>query len=47
LVGHKSRTGYPESLRRIAYIDSEKKKRLVFLTNLFNVDAPARSHAAC
>jgi len=24
-------------LRRIAYVDSEKKKRLVFLTNLFNV----------
>src|SRR5659263_9745 len=37
LVGHKSRTGYPESLRRIAYVDAEKKKRLVFLTNLFNV----------
>jgi hypothetical protein len=37
LVGYKSRTGYPESLRRIAYLDSEKKKRLVFLTNLFNV----------
>jgi IS4 transposase len=37
LVGYKSRTGYPESLRRIAYVDAEKKKRLVFLTNLFNV----------
>jgi IS4 transposase len=43
LVGVKSREGYPESLRRVAYFDAKRKKRLVFLTNLFSI--PARTVA--
>jgi len=33
------RKGYPEKLRRIRYWDAEKNKRLVFLTNNFNLSA--------
>jgi hypothetical protein len=43
LVGVKSREGYPESLRRVAYFDAKRRKRLVFLTNLFSI--PARTVA--
>jgi len=39
LVGHKSKTAYPEPLRRIKYHDVEKDKRLVFLTNHFGLPA--------
>ncbi|MBI3600027.1 MAG: transposase [Nitrospinae bacterium] len=37
LVGHKSKTAYPEPLRRIKYHDVEKDKCLVFLTNYFSL----------
>lgn len=36
LVSHYPATAYPESLRRIVYIDPETKKRLTFLTNNFH-----------
>ena len=35
----KSREAYPETLRRISFVDLERKKRLIFLTNLFTVSA--------
>jgi hypothetical protein len=35
----RSRRAYPESLRRVSYVDPETKKRLVFLTNLFTIPA--------
>jgi len=35
LVGPKTSSMYPDSLRRISYFDSENQKRLVFLTNNF------------
>ena len=44
LVTHKSKKGYPERLRRISFIDKERNKRLVFLTNNFEI--PAETVAA-
>ena len=35
----KSRKGYPEQLRRVSYFDKERDKRLVFLTNNFDISA--------
>lgn len=40
LVTHKSKMGYPEPLRRVSYVDKERNKRLVFLTNNFDIAAP-------
>jgi hypothetical protein len=37
LVNPVPRQGYPEKLRRIRYFDAQKQKRLVFLTNNFNL----------
>jgi hypothetical protein len=37
LVNPVPRHGYPEKLRRIRYFDAQKQKRLVFLTNNFNL----------
>lgn len=39
LVTPKSKKGYPERLRRVSYFDKERKKRLVFLTNNFDITA--------
>ena len=39
LTGNKSREAYPESLRRISYVDMETRRRLVFLTNIFTIPA--------
>ena len=39
LTGTKSRTAYPEALRRVSYVDLEKNKRYVYLTNIFTVPA--------
>jgi hypothetical protein len=41
LNGYHAHKGYPEKLRRIRYFDAENNKRLVFLTN--NFDLPALS----
>ena len=35
LTGRKSRNAYPEALRRVSYMDLEKNKRYVYLTNIF------------
>ncbi len=39
LTGQKSSQLYPEPLRRVAYYDVERKRRLVFLTNNFSLPA--------
>lgn len=39
LTGKKSRRAYPEPLRRVSYVDPERGKRLVFLTNAFEIPA--------
>ena len=39
LKNKKSREAYPEAIRRVSFIDLERKKRLVFLTNLFTLSA--------
>ena len=39
LTGRKSRNAYPEALRRVSYMDLEKNKRYVYLTNIFTVSA--------
>jgi hypothetical protein len=39
LKGYHSRNAYPESLRRVSYVDPETRKRLVFLTNIFTIPA--------
>ena len=39
LRGKKSRSFYPETLRRVSYVDPETRKRLVFLTNIFFLPA--------
>ncbi|ABB31551.1 transposase IS4 family protein [Geobacter metallireducens RCH3] len=39
LVTQKSKKGYPEKLRRVSYVDKERNKRLVFLTNNFEIPA--------
>lgn len=44
LTTPKSKTGYPEHLRRVSFRDPETGKHLVFLTNLF--DPPALTIAA-
>ena len=43
LATQKSQKAYPERLRRVSYVDRERKKRLVFLTN--NFDIPAKTVA--
>jgi IS4 transposase len=37
LVSPKSKSGYPEKLRRVSYVDKERNKRLVFLSNHFEI----------
>jgi hypothetical protein len=44
LVTQRSKKGYPERLRRVSYVDKEGNKRLVFLTNNFEI--PAETVAA-
>ena len=44
LLTQKSKKGYPDRLRRISFIDKERDKRLVFLTNNFEI--PAETVAA-
>jgi transposase len=39
LTGKKSRTAYPDVLRRVSYVDPDSKKRFVYLTNIFTVPA--------
>jgi len=39
LTGIRSKDAYPESLRRVSYVDPETRKRLVFLTNIFTTPA--------
>ena len=39
LVTQKSKKGYPERLRRVSFVDKERNKRLVFLTNNFDISA--------
>ncbi len=39
LTGRKSRNAYPEALRRVSYMDLEKNKRYVYLSNIFTVSA--------
>ena len=39
LRGFYSRQGYPEKLRRVRFLDAERNKRLVFLTNNFALPA--------
>jgi len=39
LVTQKSKKAYPERLRRVSYFDKKRKKRLVFLTNNFDIMA--------
>ena len=39
LTNKKSRDAYPETLRRVSYVDLEKNKRYVYLTNIFTVTA--------
>ncbi len=39
LVTYKSKKDYPEKLRRVSYVDKERGKRLVFLTNNFTIPA--------
>ncbi len=39
LLLQKSRLAYPETLRRVSYVDAETGKRLVFLTNHFGISA--------
>ncbi|MCD6580920.1 MAG: IS4 family transposase [Desulfuromusa sp.] len=40
LMTYKSKKDYPEKLRRVSYVDKERGKRLVFLTNNFTLPAP-------
>lgn len=39
LVTYKSKKDYPEKLRRVSYVDKERNKHLVFLTNNFAIPA--------
>jgi hypothetical protein len=39
LTSKKSRAAYPETLRRVSYVDLENNKRYVYLTNIFTVSA--------
>ncbi len=40
LVTYKSKKDYPDKLRRVSYVDKERNRRLVFLTNNFAISAP-------
>ncbi len=44
LVTQKSKKGYPDRLRRVSFVDKERNKRFVFLTNNFEI--PAETVAA-
>jgi hypothetical protein len=44
LTGPKSSQEYPDPLRRISYVDTETRKRFVFLTNSFTLPALAIAH---
>ncbi len=44
LVTQKSKKGYPEKLRLVSFVDKERNKRFVFLTNNFEI--PAETIAA-
>lgn len=44
LNGFYARPNYPEGLRRIRYFDAEKEKRLVFLSNAFDLPALLVAH---
>jgi hypothetical protein len=39
LVGHKSRSAYPDPFRRVRYYDAKRNKRLIVLTNNFLIPA--------
>ena len=39
LTTKKSRAAYPETLRRVSYVDLDTNKRFVYLTNIFTVSA--------
>lgn len=39
LVTQKSKKAYPERIRRVSYFDKERKKRLFFITNNFDISA--------
>ena len=39
LTTKKSSAAYPETLRRVSYVDLDTKKRFVYLTNIFTVSA--------
>ena len=39
VVTQKSKKGFPQKLRRVSYVDKERNKKLVFLTNHFDVAA--------
>ena len=39
LTTKKSRAAYPETLRRVSYVDLDTKKRFVYMTNIFTVSA--------
>lgn len=39
LTRRKSRRAYPQTLRRVSYVDPDTHKRFVFLTNLFDIPA--------
>ena len=39
LATNKSKKDYPERLRRVSYVDMERNKRLVFLSNNFDITA--------
>jgi len=39
LTGVRSKGAYPESLRRVSYVEPETRKRFVFLTNIFTIPA--------
>jgi hypothetical protein len=44
LTGPKSSQEYPDPLRRISYVDTETRKRFVFLTNSFTLPAVTVAH---
>lgn len=44
LVTQKSKKGYPDRLRRVSFVDKERNKQFVFLTNNFEI--PAETVAA-
>ena len=39
LTTKKSRAAYPDTLRRVSYVDLDTKKRFVYITNIFTVSA--------